>query len=75
MELSNLGRSSLRKLQKEGFQVTSFLLLVGVTTVLIGLGLSILLLMSYFLGRPLSKGCGKTDCCRNKKKLDSSQKK
>ncbi|ANH78308.1 hypothetical protein [Candidatus Chlamydia sanziniae] len=41
-------------------------LLVCCATVLLGIGAGILFLGSYLLGKPLSKGCGKEDCCHKK---------
>ncbi|WP_139414180.1 hypothetical protein [Chlamydia abortus] len=45
--------------------ITLFLV-ICCATVLLGVGILILLIASYLLGRPLSKGCGKSDCCRKK---------
>nr|WP_235628575.1 hypothetical protein [Chlamydia pecorum] len=47
--------------------------LVCIATVLIALGIGVLLLGSYLLGRPLSKGCGKTDCCKNRNPKPTSK--
>ncbi|MFJ1509120.1 hypothetical protein SBV45_00285 [Chlamydia crocodili] len=41
-------------------------LLICCATALLGVGIVILLIGSYLLGRPLSKGCGKSDCCHKK---------
>ncbi|WP_348663769.1 hypothetical protein [Chlamydia vaughanii] len=41
-------------------------LLICCATALLGIGMVILLIGSYLLGRPLSKGCGKPDCCQKK---------
>ncbi|WP_108896590.1 hypothetical protein [Chlamydia serpentis] len=41
-------------------------LIVCCATVLLGLGIGILCLGSHLLGRPLSKGCQKPDCCQKK---------
>ncbi|ASD30412.1 hypothetical protein [Chlamydia abortus] len=44
----------------------TFFLVICCATALLGVGIVILLIGSYLLGRPLSKGCGKSDCCRKK---------
>ncbi|AAF38106.1 hypothetical protein ACH8ZP_02530 [Chlamydia pneumoniae] len=41
-------------------------LVICCATVLLGLGMGILLVGSHLLGRPLSKGCQKPDCCQKK---------
>ncbi|BAE81547.1 hypothetical protein [Chlamydia felis Fe/C-56] len=41
-------------------------LLICCATALLGVGIVILLIGSYLLGRPLSKGCGKSNCCHKK---------
>ncbi|WP_080593184.1 hypothetical protein [Chlamydia psittaci] len=41
-------------------------LVICCATALLGVGIVILLIGSYLLGRPLSKGCGKSDCCHKK---------
>ncbi|WP_100934612.1 hypothetical protein [Candidatus Chlamydia corallus] len=41
-------------------------LIVCCATVLLGVGMGILFLGSHLLGRPLSKGCQKPDCCQKK---------
>ncbi|EPP35354.1 hypothetical protein CP10139811_0995 [Chlamydia ibidis] len=44
----------------------TFLFLLVCSVVLIITVASIVFLGTYLLGRPLSRGCGKTDCCHKK---------
>lgn len=41
-------------------------LLICCATALLGVGVIAVFVGSYILGRPLSKGCGKHDCCQKK---------
>ncbi|MBQ8498676.1 hypothetical protein [Chlamydia sp.] len=45
----------------------SLFLLICCATALLGIGAMVILAGSFLLGRPLSKGCGRNDCCQKKK--------
>ncbi|AAF39522.1 YSIRK-type signal peptide-containing protein [Chlamydia trachomatis] len=47
--------------------MTSLFLLICCATVLLSIGVASVLIGSFLLGRPLSKGCGRSDCCQKKK--------
>ncbi|WP_080017542.1 hypothetical protein AB8855_02985 [Chlamydia trachomatis] len=47
--------------------MTSLFLLVCCATALLSIGVTAVLIGSFLLGRPLSKGCGRSDCCQKKK--------
>lgn len=42
----------------------SLFLLIICAAALLGVSAIVIFLGSYLLGRPLSKGCGKSDCCQ-----------
>ncbi|WP_219994005.1 hypothetical protein [Chlamydia suis] len=54
--------------------MTSLFLLICCATVLLTIGVTAVLMGSFLLGRPLSKGCGRRDCCQKKRSCSHKNK-
>ncbi|MBX6679873.1 hypothetical protein [Chlamydia gallinacea] len=53
--------------------MAALFLLICCSAILLGISVIAIFLGSYLLGRPLSKGCGKPDCCQKITKNTWSQ--
>lgn len=53
--------------------MAALFLLICCSATLLGISVIVIFLGSYLLGRPLSKGCGKPDCCQKTTKNTCSQ--